>query len=157
MTLYEIDEAIMGCITVDEETGEAIVDEERLAELQMERDEKVEGVACWVKNLAAENAAIAVEQKALADRKKKNEAKIDRLKDFLALALQGQKFSSGKCAVSFRKSEAVEIDKDAVIPEAYMTVKVEQSPDKTALKAALKGGENIPGVTLAEHINATVK
>lgn len=157
MTLYEIDEAIMACITVDEETGEASVDEERLAELQMERDAKVEGVACWIKNLAAENAAIAAEQKVLADRKKKNEDKIDRLKAFLNFALDGQKFSTGKCAVSFRRSEAVEIEKDAVIPVEYMTVKVEQSPNKTALKAALKGGEEIMGVSIAERITATVK
>lgn len=41
MNLYEIDEAIMDC--VDMETGE-IIDSDKLAELQIARDDKVEGV-----------------------------------------------------------------------------------------------------------------
>ena len=51
MKLYEIDEAILGCI--DTETGE-VIDPERLTALQMERTEKIEGVALWIKDIKAE-------------------------------------------------------------------------------------------------------
>ena len=63
MTLYDINEEISNCIMVDEETGECIVDEARLAELQLERDAKVENIAMYIKNLAAEQPAIQAEPK----------------------------------------------------------------------------------------------
>ena len=50
MNIYDIDKAIEAC--VDTETGE-IIDGEKLDALQMERAAKIEGVACWVKNLPA--------------------------------------------------------------------------------------------------------
>ena len=65
MTIYEIDQAIMNC--VDAETGE-IIDTERLDKLQMERDAKLENVACWIKDLKAEAEALKAEKQALADR-----------------------------------------------------------------------------------------
>ena len=51
MKLYEIDEAILNCI--DLETGE-IIDTEQLDKLTMEREAKLENVACWIKELKAE-------------------------------------------------------------------------------------------------------
>ena len=42
MNIYEIDKAILEC--VDEETGE-ILDFDRLEELQMARDEKIENIS----------------------------------------------------------------------------------------------------------------
>ena len=58
MTIYEIDQAIMEC--VDLETGE-IIDTEQLDKLQMERDAKLENVACWIKDLKAEAEALKAE------------------------------------------------------------------------------------------------
>ena len=51
MTLYEIDDAILNCI--DEETGE-IIDAEQLDKLYMEKEEKLENIALWIKDLKAE-------------------------------------------------------------------------------------------------------
>ena len=50
MKLYEIDNAIYECVNEDGE----VIDPEKLEELQMERDKKIEGIACWIKELAAE-------------------------------------------------------------------------------------------------------
>ena len=55
MTLYEINNAILEC--VDMETGE-IIDSDKLSELQMAFDEKIENVALWIKDLKAESEAI---------------------------------------------------------------------------------------------------
>lgn len=57
-TLYEIDEEILNC--VDQETGE-IIDPEKLAQLQMDFDKKVEGIALWIKNLLSDAEAIKAE------------------------------------------------------------------------------------------------
>ena len=102
MRLYEIDQAIMDCI--DLESGE-ILDMERLDALQMERSRKLEGVACWIKNLTADAKAIREEEKALGERRKAMEKKVDSLSKWLTNALQGEKLSTAKVAVSFRRSE----------------------------------------------------
>ena len=47
MKLYEIDNAILECI--DMETGE-IIDIDKLNELELERESKIEGVAGWIKD-----------------------------------------------------------------------------------------------------------
>ena len=77
MTIYEIDQAIMEC--VDLETGE-IIDTEKLDKLQMERDAKLENVACWIKDLKAEAEALKNEKQALAERQKVAENKMESLK-----------------------------------------------------------------------------
>ena len=68
MTLYEINAEIASL--VDEETGE-LLDYDRFADLQMERDAKIENMALWVKDLDAEAAAIKAEETALAERRKR--------------------------------------------------------------------------------------
>ena len=152
--LYEIDQAIMDCI--DFETGE-ILDAERLDAIQMERNSKIENVACWIKNLTADALAYKAEKDAFAEREKKALKKAEKLKAWLAGALGGQKFSTWRCAVSFRKSEAVEITEESSIPKEMLTEKITYSPNKTAIKEAIKAGQEIPGAQLVERMNPTIK
>lgn len=152
--LYEIDQAILDCI--DTETGE-VLDYERLTGLQMQRDKKVESVACWIKNLAADAAAYKAEKEAFAERERVAARKAERLKEWLATALEGQKFSSPRCAVSFRKSETVEVDDVKHVPAELLRVKTTVDPDKTAIKTMLKAGMEIEGCRLVEKINTQVK
>lgn len=53
-TLYEIDRAIMNCC--NQETGE-MIDKEALDALMMQRTEKLESVALWIKNLQSDAIA----------------------------------------------------------------------------------------------------
>ena len=94
MTIYEINEGILNCI--DPETGE-IIDIDKLNELELERDAKIENVACWIKELKAEAEAIKAEKLALAERQRVAENKAESLKKWLAYALQGEKFKTAKC------------------------------------------------------------
>ena len=110
-TLYEIDAAIMDC--VDTETGE-IIDEEKLNALLMERSAKLEGVALWIKNLDSDAAAIRAEREALEKRQKAAENKATSLRAWLANALSGQKFSTARVAISYRKSVSTEVDSECV-------------------------------------------
>lgn len=152
--LYEIDRAILEC--VDFETGE-IIDPERLDGLMMERGAKIESVALWVKNLESDAVAYKAEKEAFAAREKQASEKAERLKEWLARVCEGEKFSTAKCAVSFRTSEAVEIAEGATIPDAYMRTKTTSAPDKTAIKAALKAGTAIEGCRLATKLNTQIK
>lgn len=154
MKLYEIDEEILAC--VDAESGE-ILDEERFAALQMERDTKIENVALWIKNLKSDLVALEAERKAFQDREKSCKAKIASLQNWLSFALNGQKFSSPKVAVSFRRTESVEIVEASLIPEQYMSEKVEVAPDKVAIKDAIKRGESVAGAMLVQNQSVQIK
>lgn len=158
MNIYEIDNAMFSLI--DEETGE-IKDYEAFEELQMQREEKIENVALWYKNLIAESKAIREEEKALAERRKSLENKAESLKNFVNRTLQGNKFSTSKVAISYRKSTAVEVD-DKFIDYAMknnndlLTFK-RPEPNKTVIKGMLQGGFDIPHAELVERNNMSIK
>lgn len=154
MNLYENNSQIMDCI--DPETGE-IKNIDRLEELNMAKAEKVDNVACWIKNLEADIKAFEDQEKAFADRKAAARRKIDSLKRYLTDALEGQNFSSDRCAVSFRCSKAVNVLDEAAVPAEYMTEKITRTPNKTAIAALLKTGAEVPGCELIERTNPTVK
>ena len=158
MKLYEIDNAILDCI--DLETGE-VIDTEKLDALQIERDAKIENVACWIKDLRAENEAIKSEKQKLDSRRKVNDNKIESLMGWLNYALNGTKFKTGKCAISFRTSESVEVTEEGL--EALMkehdellTYKAPE-PNKTAIKQAINDGLNVAGVELVRNTNVIIK
>ena len=153
-SLYEIDMQILSCI--DRETGE-MIDPERLENLYMERNQKIENVALWIKNLESDVLALKAEKEAFAARQKAAENKVDGLKKWLAFALQGDKFSTTKCAISFRKSEQVEIYDENAIPKELMVETMVARPNKTAIKELLKNGEDVIGCRLIENLNPQIK
>ena len=152
--LYDIDRAIMAC--VDAETGE-IIDAEALDALMLQREDKLEGVALWIKNLLADAQAYKAEKEAFAARQKAAEAKAESLKRYLASILQGEKFSTAKCAISFRRSVSVEVEDIKLVPVELLRVKTEIEPDKTAIKAAIASGREITGCRLVENLNTQIK
>lgn len=154
--LYEIDLAILNC--VDPETGE-VIDPELLDALLMERTEKIENVALWIKNLESNATAYEAEEAAFAQRKEKARAKAEKLREWLAQACDGQKFETSRCAVSFRKSEAVEVGDINKIPIEFIrtTTKTTESPDKKAIKEAIKAGKTVDGCTLVQKFNAKIQ
>lgn len=153
MTIYEIDQAIMECI--DLETGE-IIDTDQLDKLQMEREKKLENVACWIKDLKAEAEALKNEKQALAERQRVAENKAESLKKWLAYALDRKAFKSTRASVSFRKSQAVEIADIYKLDENYLRYK-EPEADKTAIKEAIKAGKTVAGATLIENVSVIIK
>lgn len=153
-SLYEIDQAILAC--VDLETGE-IIDQEQLDNLMMERSDKIESVALWVKNLESDAVAYKAEKEAFAQREKQATDKAKRLKEWLARVCEGEKFSTSKCIVSFRSSEAVEILDANEIPDEYLRVKMTSEPDKVAIKDAIKAGMEIGGCQLVKKLSTSIK
>lgn len=151
-SLYDIDNDILAC--VDEETGE--VDIDKFDALNMERTEKLEGMALWVKDLKAEAEAIKAEEKALAERRQAKERKAESIKQYLEKVLAGQKFETSRAVCSFRKSQKVEITDLDKIPDDYLKYS-QPTADKTAIKAAIKDGLTIEGAELVDSISMTIK
>ena len=162
MNLYEIDSAIEQAFSqaVDQETGE--INEEymkQLDELEMQRDQKVEIIACFIKNLRADAAALKAEKDALQKRQKAAETKAESLTRYLSSFLAGAKFSSPKASVTWRKTTRVEMDPGVSVYDIdtqYIRLK-EPELDKTKAAAALKAGETIEGLHLEESQSMTIR
>lgn len=128
-SLYQINEqvdSIMAKIqsAFDESTGE-IIDEElytesqkQLDNLEIAQNDKIENIACYIKNLTAEVSVLDNEAKVFLQRKKVKENQLKRIKEYLAnfLKLKGiKKIETPKTVVSFRKSEVLEIEDEELI------------------------------------------
>lgn len=154
MNLYEIDSAILNC--VDVETGE-IFDADMFDTLKIERDAKIENIALWIKNLKAEAEALKAEKLEFAKRQREAENKMESLKNYLATYLDGNKFESTRCKVTFRKSESLVIEDGAFIPDAFLVYK-EPDIDKNEIKRAIKqDGLQLDGVYLDTKQNIQIK
>ena len=160
--LYEIDAAILEC--VDMETGE-IFDPEKLDALQMERNQKLEGVALWVKDLKAEAAAVKEEADKLNARKKAIDNKVDSMKQWLLYALGGEKLKTPRCNVYQTHSQKLNVpDEPGLIsflqtlnePEKFLRFK-EPELKKDDIKKALKDGYEIPGAALEETESLVIR
>lgn len=162
MTLYEINSQIidfMNNIEIDEETGEILTDMSMLDQLQVAHDEKIENIALFIKNIEADCDAIKKEEVALAKRRKTKENLINRLKSALSDDLQGSKFETPRCKISFRKSTSTEVDEEEFLKyHKDLCTKVESYKySKTDLKKLVQSGTPLHGVKLVENKSISVK
>lgn len=160
--LYEIDQDILDCL--DAETGE-ILDVERLDALQMEREHKLEGVSLWVKDLTAEANAVKEEADKLTARKRSLDNKIQALKSWLLIALNGEKLKTPRCNVYQTHSTRVSVEDEAELikfletldePEKFLRFR-EPELRKDEIKKALKDDVIIPGASLETTESVVIK
>lgn len=151
MNLYEISEEMLNC--VDAETGE--VDIDKLDELTMLRDEKLENIALWIKDLKAEAEALKAEKLVFAARQSAAEHRAESLKNYLTGFLHGEKFKTTRCAISFRKTESVKITNELELPPEFTSVEIKA--DKNAIKQAIKNGQTVTGAEIVEGISCSIK
>lgn len=152
-TLYEINAQLLEC--VDLETGE-IIDYDRLMELQLERDEKIEAVALWYKNLLADAAAYKAEKDAFAEKERRANANALRLKEYLAAALQGEKYKTTRVNISFRSTPSVVVDDVLNLPPRFVKF-AEPEPDKIAIRQAINNGEEVNGAHIERKQSVIIK
>ena len=159
MTLYEIDSRIKAIIdgiynNVDENgevTGE--LDFTELEQLQEDRKTKMENIALYIKNLEAEADAIKAEEEKLKARREKTTKKAEGLRNRLVYSMQinnEPEISTPRCHAKIKTTESTEILDASQIPEQYINVKIkeERNPDKTAIKKAIKAGEQVAGAQI---------
>lgn len=152
-TLYQINAAILDC--VDLETGE-IIDVEQLQALQLEREQKIENVALWYKNLLSDAAQYAAEEAAFKKKKQQAQAQADRLKEYLRDALQGDKYKSARVNISYTSSSRVIVDDVLNLLPRFVRF-ADPEPDKVAIKEAIKNGEEVNGAHIERNQSIVIK
>jgi hypothetical protein len=151
--LYQINAAILDC--VDLETGE-IIDIELLQALQMEREQKIENVALWYKNLLSDAEQYAAEEAAFKKKKQQAQAQAERVKAYLLDALQGEKYKSTRVNISYRSSNRVVVDDVLNLPPRFVRF-ADPEPNKTEIMAAIKNGEEVNGARLESSQSIIIK
>lgn len=163
LSLYEIDSRIQSIIdrlydTVDENGEVGEIDFTELEQLQEDRKTKLENIALYIKNTEAEAKAIKEEEDKLSKRRKSLENRAERLRALMINSMKEAnepELATARCKARIKDNEQTDIiDLDA-IPEEYINVKVERKPDKTAIKKAIKAGQQVAGAQII--INTTIK
>lgn len=160
MKLYEINEQLeyllqIGDDYVDTTTGEVLT-KKIVDELNIAKEEKVEGCLLFVKNMTAEAEAIKAEIDKLTARMKTCKNKAEWCKSYVQQFLGGEKFKTAKVQVSYGKSTSVEIDIDAEgLPREFVTI--EYKPDKKAIKEAIQSGVEVEGARIVEKRTMRIK
>ena len=158
MKMYEIDAAIENMI--DPETGE-IADFDAFMELQMEKNDKIENMACWYLDLCGDAKKIREQEIVLAERRKSLERRAESLKNYLDILCGGEKFTTAKVSLTYRKSRQVEISEEFIeFAKANCTHLLrykEPEPDKKAIGDLLKSGNVLPGAAICEKMSISIK
>jgi len=159
MNLYEMTEAarqLYELFTAGDIPEEAVTD--TLEGMGVE--DKLEDYCHVIGQLTADVTMFDNEIARLAAKKDAANKGIERMKSALSDYLQAtntEKTKAGTFTLSFRKSEAVVITDEAALPTKYLRAKTTITPDKTAIKNAIKGGAEISGAELQINQNLQIK
>lgn len=163
-SLYEINAELQEAINnmfleaTESETGEVSQETaDKISELQMAREEKIDNIGAYIKNLKSDVVALKAEIDNLKERMDSKKKKAEYLENYLSEILGGEKFESPRVKISYRKSESVMIPDMELLDEAYTKTKTEVVADKTAIKEALKAGEEVRGAFLETKNNIQIK
>ena len=169
MTLYDIDAQIAALdgaaeddMLIDAETGELLSVAQALDALRMEREAKLENVACWVKNLSAEADAIREEENRLIKRRKAAETKAANLKAWLLSAMTREdgttdKLKTGRVSISVKRNPPSTVVDDELLPSTYKVAKITYQANKELIKRELLAGGEVPGAHLEYGRSVVIK
>lgn len=124
---------------------------------------KAQSVAAYCLNLAAQGDMLEAHIKAMQAKLKTCRAREGRLKDYLAANMKAAGIRSiqaddGSFAAKFAKNPPrVDIWDEAQIPQDYLRTKTTTEPDKTAIKAAIQAGREVPGAKLEQSESLRLK
>lgn len=122
-------------------------------------ENKLENVCKMIRNLESRAAACKAEKDAFAEKEKVARNGVQRLKESLLAYLQttsSKKVTAGLFTVSLGTAKSVQIQNKAELPE-WCFVPQEPTIDKTAITAAIKAGEDVPGAALVESQHVRIK
>lgn len=163
-SLYEIDRDIQafidGVFAMADENGEVDIDMDILEDLKEQRQTKLENIALYIKNLASDAQAIKEEEITLAERRKRLESKCERLKGILVRSMMEnneKELSSARYCAKIRDSKATEVFDMNSLPNEYLKMKIEYSPDKTAIKKAIEAGTEVAGARIIVNHNLNLE
>lgn len=123
-----------------------------LEALQMEFNEKAVNVVKVIENFKPSIDMVDQQIKKLQAKKKALQSKEDSLREYLRSNMEESGINKIECpffSITLKKpAPAVQIDDENALPDEYITVKTTTAPDKKAILAALKDGEEISGASL---------
>ena len=170
MTLYEIDNKLRETLDnlfaeeVDPETGEVIeggICYDDIEELTMAREQKLENIGLYLKELDATLEAYKKEQERIKAKMDRIKKKSENLSSYVIFSMQGhdeKKFETPRVEMTVRQSEFIDVQCEVEsLPEEYIKTKIEKSADKVALKKAIKSGAEIEGVQIGNRYSLTTK
>ena len=177
--LFEIEQSMMNLLEygVDDETGEVVESEEEFNKLyesiQLDLQTKLDNSNCLCKVLDGEIEVIDKEIKRLTAEKKHRENKKEWIRNRVDAFVRRQftdeegnldteglnayKLNLPHSKISYRKSDSVDVFNMDLLPSKYIRKKVEESPDKTAIKNDIKDGKDISGERIVNNYNIKVK
>lgn len=132
--------------------------EEYSKTLAIQEKNKVNAIVGFLREteLTAESAEI--ESKRLAEIAKFYKNRVERVKKSVAWAMEShgvEKIETDMFRLSFRKSEAVQVEDVEALPFDYVVLK--KQADKTKIKKALKDGTPVSGAALVTNNNLIIK
>lgn len=166
MKLYEYDDIIATLYRaaeneegIDPETG-MVFDVAKLDALEMERNRKIENTLLYAAQLQADADEINDYARRLKERAKAKENTIYSLKQWISYNIQKSgehRFETNRirATLSIRKANKTVITDADAIPPKYLKTKIEL--DTSAIKAAIKAGEVVPGAMLEDSVSLTIK
>jgi hypothetical protein len=105
-------------------------------------------------------AAVQSIKKDYAEKEAKIKKTIERMETAISGAMQlfqMDKIESPLIKLSFRKSESVEVINEAQLTDQFTTTKTTVTPNKVAIKEAIKNGEVVEGAVLVTNFNLQIK
>jgi hypothetical protein len=165
-TLWQLTQEELSFISLMEENG-GEVNDEIIEELAIRRDNfqhKAEAYAKFILKLESEADQAAAEIKRIQALKKAKENTVARLRESLLAALMVfteedakgiRRYETPLAKLSTRKSMAVEILDEQIIPADYWVIKREVS--KSTIGQAIKDGAEVPGAQLRDNISLSIR
>jgi len=162
MNIYEIKNEYQLIITdIINNDGEITPDQETALKINR-ADLETKGInyAYVIKQLEADCEAIDLEVKRLNALKKVRSNAAERLKANISSAMllfEVEEIKTPLIKLNFRNSESVEITNEAQLAEKFITTKTVITPDKKAIKEAIKLGEVVEGAIISYNKNLQIK
>ena len=162
MTLYEITgllQELQERAFEEAEKNEGVISDylaDFIEQLEGDRTQKAENIACVIKDNNAFIDACKKEKQAIDRKIKTAQNEVEWLKNYLKEWLDGEKIKTPRASISYRNNEAVKVEIDPEeLPVQYQNVKI--TANKTELKKALKNGAVIEGIEIEKKQSVIIK
>lgn len=161
-TLYTISGDLLALLSaIEASEGEITPEiEQALAITEEQFTVKATDYGLAILNLEAMAKAAKEEKQRLAGLEKFYTNVSNRLRSALCNAmdvLDHPKVESPSVRLFLRRTTATEVDDIAKLPGEFVTTKIEDVPDKTAIKKAIQEGRKVPGAHLVENVSLQIK
>jgi hypothetical protein len=163
MQLYKITNEYENVFSQVDENGEITPDMmDTLDALTVDFENKAVGVATYIKNLEAEEAAITQAMEDMKTRKTRLSKQVGSLSDYLQFHMQRLSIKEIKSCPYFKIRikqcpASVDVINEDFIPAEYWKEKVVTSLDKIMLKEALNEGIEVPGASIQRRLKLEIK